>query len=125
MQDQLQVFEIASETIETKSGTVAVGGLLLQFRLDQRLLLSENLDQERLGVKRGDAPRLQTLWPEVAQIEGHNDRRLAVDRGRCDVAVLFVVRHPGNQPVVTGDPCLTEVNSAIEASIPACELSPE
>jgi hypothetical protein len=30
----------------------------------------------------------------VAHIECHNDRRLAVDSGRCDVAILFVVRHP-------------------------------
>lgn len=62
---------------------------------------------------RGDAPRLQVLWPEVAQIKGHNDRRPAVDCGRYNVAILVIVRHPGNELVVTTDPGLTEVNSQI------------
>ena len=57
------------------------GGLLLQFRHHQRLLLSEDLDQERLGVWRGDAPRLQMLWPEVTKIEGDDDRCRAVHSG--------------------------------------------
>lgn len=65
-QNQLYFLEIASETSETKSGTVAfkdvekltqataaVGGLLLQFRHHQRLLLPEYPDQKRLWVKRG------------------------------------------------------------------------
>src|ERR1019366_10641394 len=57
--------------------------------------------------------RLQVLWPEGAQIKGHNDPPPAVDCGRYNVAILFIVRHPGNSLVVTTDPCLTEVNSQL------------
>ena len=58
---------------------------------------------------REDAPRSQVLWFEVVKIERHNDRRFAMHRGRCDVAILFIVRHPRNQRLVTADPGLAEV----------------
>jgi len=74
--------------------TAAVGGLSLQFRHHERLFLSENFAQERLWMLRGDAPRLQMLWPEVALIKRNNGRRLTVDCGRYNVAILssFVIR---------------------------------
>ena len=50
-------------------------------------------------------------WPEVAKVERHNDRRLAVHSGGCDVAILFIVCHLGNQGFVTADPCVAEMGA--------------
>ncbi len=91
--------------------TVEVSGLPLQLRYHRCLFPPKYFDQERLWVLSGDTPWLQMLWPEVTKIEGDDDRRLAVDRGRRHVAIFFIVRHPGNRPVVTADPCLTKMNS--------------
>jgi hypothetical protein len=79
-----QNFEQAAET------SAAIGSLLFQFRGEHRCLLPEQLNQERLRVKRDDAPWLQVLRPEVAKVEGHNDRSFGV---RCDMAILssFVI----------------------------------
>ena len=60
---------------------------------------------------RADTPRRQVLWSEVAKVEGQDDRRFAMDRGRGDVTVLFIVRHPRNQRLVTADPGLAEVGA--------------
>jgi len=96
---------------ELTQSTAPVGCLLLQLRHHQRLFLAENLDQEELRVQRADTPRRQMLWPEVAKVEGYDDRRLAVDGGGDYVAVFFIVRHPRNQRLVTNDPGFAEVGA--------------
>ncbi len=69
----------------------AIGGLLFAFRHHNGSFLPEEFDQEVLGMKRPDAPRLQVLTPEVAEVEGHDCRRITVDRGRQHMTALFVV----------------------------------
>ena len=66
--------------------------LRLRLRLGQQSLgqlrwgfLSEDIDQEGLWMQRDYAARPQVLRPEVAKIEGHNDR------GRASFS-WFVIR---------------------------------
>jgi len=116
--------EIVPETSAVKSGhrssedveelryaTAAVGSLLIQLRHKPGLAPAGRPRSETTAGVTRRCPMVQMLSPEVSKIEGHNDRRSAVECGRCYVAILFIVRHPGNQPVVAADPCLTEVSS--------------
>src|ERR1022692_1767262 len=66
------------------------------------------LKWRRLRVTMIDASPC-TAAAATAKIEGHNDRRFAMHRGRCDVAILFIVCHSRNQRLVTADPGLAEV----------------
>src|SRR5438552_2707239 len=62
-------------------------------------------------VQCADTPHRQVLWSEVAKVEGQDDPCLTVDRGGDKVAILFMVRHPRNQRLVTADPGLAEVGA--------------
>jgi hypothetical protein len=42
---------------------------------------------------------------------GGHDRRFDMHRSRGDVAILFIVRHPPNRRLITGDPGIFEVGA--------------
>ena len=53
----------------------------------------------------------------MAKVESDDDGRLSVDSGRQHMSILFVVRHPRNQRLVTGDPRLAEVGAQFSLEV--------
>jgi len=56
-----------------------------------------------------DSPRLKMFFPEVPEVEGHDDGSPAGDRRCKEVPVLLVVLHAGNQWLMAPSPSISKV----------------